>query len=295
MDAWSHSFWWTLAAVLVWVLWHAALFACQFVIVAIVNRRDPAPRAGVAALLGAWVGELIMAIRVFLWRQPFRANAVPDNLASSPGINLSGRRGVVLVHGFICNRGFWNPWTRWLKKEGHAFVAVNLKPVFGAIDSYVPLIEAAVAQVTQATGLPPVVICHSMGGVAVRAWLQAQRVAHAPHDAHHAKTVQARVHHVITIASPHHGTWMGRFAVSENGRQMQLNSPWLRHLASTEPADMGQRFTCFYSNCDNIVLPASTATLAGADNRLVTGVAHIAMAFDQTVMNESLALACSKS
>ena len=47
-------------------------------------------------------------------------------------------------------------------------------------------------------------------------------------------------------------------------------------------------FTCWYSNCDNIVFPASTAALAGADNRFVDGLAHVQMAFDPGVMQACL-------
>jgi len=43
-------------------------------------------------------------------------------------------------------------------------------------------------------------------------------------------------------------------------------------------------FTCWYSNCDNIVFPATTAALAGAEHRLVEGVAHVQMAFDPGVV-----------
>ncbi|RYF38882.1 MAG: permease, partial [Comamonadaceae bacterium] len=47
-------------------------------------------------------------------------------------------------------------------------------------------------------------------------------------------------------------------------------------------------FTCWYSNCDNIVFPTSTAQLQGADNRFVDGVAHVQMAFHPEVMKACL-------
>ena len=50
------------------------------------------------------------------------------------------------------------------------------------------------------------------------------------------------------------------------------------------------RFTCWYSNTDNIVFPTSTAALPGADNRLVRGAAHVQMAFLPEVMTATLAL-----
>jgi len=119
-----------------------------------------------------------------------------------------------------------------------------------------------------------VLVCHSMGGVAARAWLRA-------------RSADARVHRIITIGSPHHGTWLGRFSHAANGRQMRLHSDWLRQLGSPGAV---HKFTCWYSNCDNIVFPTATATLAGADNRLVQGVAHVELGFHPRVMAESLAL-----
>ena len=226
-------------------------------------------------LARAWLGETTTAPRVFCWRQPFRWHAVPDLLEPQ-----TGRRGVVFIHGFVCNRGFWNPWMQELRARGHCFAAVNLEPVFGSIDDYVAIVEAAVARVADATGMPPVLVCHSMGGLAARAWLQANNA-------------RQRIHRVITIGSPHHGTWLARFSRLPNGMQMARAGRWLRALAQVEDPALHARFTCWYSNCDNIVFPASTATLAGADNRLVRGVAHVQLAFRPEVMSASLDLIAS--
>lgn len=70
---------------------------------------------------------------------------------------------------------------------------------------------------------------------------------------------------------------------------MFLGSDWLSALGAAEAGSRRKSFTCWYSNCDNIVFPASTATLAGADNRFVPGVSHVAMAFHPDVMHASLA------
>jgi hypothetical protein len=47
-------------------------------------------------------------------------------------------------------------------------------------------------------------------------------------------------------------------------------------------------FTCYYSSCDNIVFPVSTATLPGADNRYVNGVAHVHLAFQPQLCDDVL-------
>jgi hypothetical protein len=69
------------------------------------------------------------------------------------------------------------------------------------------------------------------------------------------------VHGVVTVGSPHHGTWLGRFGHAPNAQQVRWQSRWLLQLAAAEPAQRYRRFTCFWGHCDNIVFPASTATL----------------------------------
>src|SRR3982751_6019090 len=177
-------------------LGYTAFLALEFVVLHHVNKQDPAPQPTWMELLSAWMGEILTAPRVFCWRQPFRMNAVPDQLAPPSGIR--GRRGVVFVHGFFCNRGLWTPWLRRVQAGGRAFVAVNLEPVFGSIDDYALQIDEAVRQVTEATGLPPLLVCHSMGGLAARAWLKRMRA-------------EDRAFHVVTIGTPHRGTWLARF------------------------------------------------------------------------------------
>ena len=254
---------------------YAAFLAFEFLLLSFINQSDPAPQATRQELLRAWVSEVGTAPLVFCWRQPFRANAVADNLA--PDAVINGQRGVVFIHGFLCNRGLWTPWLERLRGKGHAFVAVNLEPIFGSIDDYAPQIEMAVQQVTEVTGMPPLLVCHSMGGLAARAWLKINRG-------------EARVHHVVTIGTPHRGTWLARFGHGHNGRQMRLGSSWQAQLDQGMPADHHRLFTCWYSNTDNIVFPASAATLRGADNRLVRGAAHVQMAFLPQVMDATLAL-----
>jgi pimeloyl-ACP methyl ester carboxylesterase len=239
-------------------LLHVPLMALEFVLLRWINRADDAPPASAGELLRAWAAESLGALRVFGWQQPWRWRQFDDHLPP----DATGRRGLILVHGFVCNRGLWNPWWPRLRAAGVPCIAVNLEPVFGPIDRYAPLIEAAVQRMTQATGRAPLLVGHSMGGLVLRAWLRA-------HDA------DARVHGVVTVGSPHHGTWLGRFGYAPNAQQMRWHSPWLLQLAAAEPAQRYRRFTCFWGHCDNIVFPASTAMLPGADNRHLRGHAHV--------------------
>lgn len=248
----------------------APVLALEFVLLALFGRDAAAPRASAIDLLRAWAGEVVAAWRVFSRDQPFFADAEPD----VPG--QPGRTGVLLVHGYFCNRGAWRPWLRRCQALGLPCTALTLEPAFGEIDTWVPAIDAAVAKLQQATGRPPLVVAHSMGGLATRTWLAATPGA------------AQRVRHVITVGTPHHGTWMARFGHTRNGMQMRIGGPWLAALAGRPTAAPAALFTCFYGHADNIVFPASTATLPGADNRHLSAVAHVAMLEHPAVWAEVL-------
>ena len=241
--------------------------ALQFVLAARASAALPGPRPGRWAWLRAWWCEGVWAARVFGWWQPFRADAIADApRAARPG------RGVVLVHGFGCNRGFWTPWLRRLRAEGRAFAAVTLAPPLGSIDAYAPAIDAAVRRIAGATGMAPLVVAHSMGGLAVRAWMRA------------APDADARVHRVVTLATPHQGTPAARWALSLNARQMCPGSRWLRELAASEPPGRRALFDCWQTDCDNVVYPPGAALLAGGGAHTLPGLGHVQVAFDERVM-----------
>ncbi len=254
---------------------YIAYVAILFIVIHCLNRNDSQPCSTLWALFLAFVREARTAPSVFLWRQPFRTQAISDAL------HPSNKAGVVFIHGFFCNRAFWSPWMAQLQLQNRAFASVTLEPAFGSIDDYAIIVEAAVTKITLATGQAPTLICHSMGGLAARAWL---RSSLGNDD---------RIKRVITIGTPHFGTALSTekaLLPFINTHQMQRLGAWTKQLAKDEPASRYAKFTCWYSNCDNIVVPTSTAMLPDADNRLVTAEGHVSMAFSQRVMQESLAL-----
>jgi triacylglycerol lipase len=263
---WAWLYWraeqpgWAVAGAAVIVGGYALVLALEFVLLRLAHGSDPTERASLAQLLRAWWGEVRAAPRVFCWRQPFFSQRWPDHLP----VGARGQRGVLLVHGFVCNRGLWNPWLQRLTDSGIPVVAVNMEPPFGSIDDGLAAIEDGVRRLEVCTGTAPVIVGHSMGGLALRRWWAEQGDV-------------ARVHHAITLGTPHQGTWLARFAMSRNGREMCLGSAWLATLTQREAADGSARFTCFYSHCDNIVFPPAVGMLPGADNRHLPGVAHVHM------------------
>ena len=254
---------------------YAGVLGVEFYLARRVNARYACPVPTYRQTLSAWWHEVLIGPVLFCWRQPFRTHAIANNLLAVTG--ETGQQGVVLVHGFFCNRAFWTPWMTRLRDTGRVFEALSLEPVFGSIDDYRRQIDESVRRVTAATGVPPLLVGHSMGGLALRAWLADQAIG-------------GPAYRVVTLGTPHCGTWLARWGRSTNARQMQPGSEWLERLNENQLSAPAHHFTCWYSTADNIVFPSSTATLPGADNRALQGVAHVQLAFLPDVIAETLAM-----
>lgn len=261
--------------ILMHILLPVVFLSIGIVATAIANHRD---RPSASDLLTALWSEIRISAQVGLWMLPFRWRSFAD---SSKAEETSTGPVVIFVHGFFCNRGMWIPWLRHLSENGVKHISVNLEPLFGSIDDYVATIDAAVHQAQQLSNSKPHFVCHSMGGLVVRHWL----VSHA--------SARSRVDQVITIGSPHFGTVLSQFApLMKNVQQMKTASQWLADLRRRElemrPVDTYQGFICWYSNTDNVVLPSSSAQLPGADNRMIRGVGHLALAYHPSLLPNNI-------
>jgi pimeloyl-ACP methyl ester carboxylesterase len=273
--AWAAQGQWVIAALaLLAGLPHGPALAFEMLWAAHLARDEAARRAmgsegappetypGKRVWLRAACHEAALAVRVFGWQQPWAHGAQPDHLPA----NSQGRRGVLLVHGFFCNRGFWNPWMARLREAGIPFIAVTLDPPVADIALQARALARARLQLLEATGFEPLMVGHSMGGLVIRSHLAGQ-----------SDELAVRCE-AITIGSPHHGTVLARLGLSTAALQMRPGSDFLRDLTRRESAERLRRLTCYWSVCDNIVFPARHATLAGARNIAVPNRPHVGLA-----------------
>lgn len=181
---------------------------------------------------------------------------------------------VLLIHGYVCNRGFWGVLSPALASAGVLHDALDLEPPAADIDAFVPQVVQAIDALRERSGSERVIIvAHSMGGLVARACL----AAHG----------EAAIAHVITLGTPHHGTALANLGVGRNARQMSRpggqSSDWLAQLAAGETPMRRAMLTSIWSRHDNIVAPQSSAHLPGAHNLVFDGVGHVALAFDEQV------------
>lgn len=192
---------------------------------------------------------------------------------------------VLLVHGYGCNSGYWSYLVPRLDRNSISHASIDLEPVDGAIDDYVPLIQNAVEELCAATGAAQVaIVAHSMGGLVARAWMRVHG--------------SARVARLITLGTPHHGTGLASFGLGANAAQMRrvqgAACDWLQELGKHEDAARRALVTSIFSHHDNIVSPQTSSELPGARNIALGGVGHVALGCTgrvlDTVMEELGAL-----
>jgi predicted alpha/beta hydrolase family esterase len=243
---------------------HAAPLGIEFIVGAIFDRR-PVARLGVRDALRVWWGETARSFIAFNVDQAWRSHYPERPLVRDPA-----RPAVLLVHGYMCNRGTWR---HWLLKGGvpvHWNVAtVNLEPIFGPVERYADVIHAAVEQLRAATGAERVtLVCHSMGGLAARSYLR--------RHGHHA------VQRVVTINTPHNGTLFARLGHGANARQMRHACWFVQRLADKdEPVE----FVCFASQHDNLIVPRDNQVLACAEAVWFEQIGHLAMTASDVVLH----------
>ena len=222
--------------------------------------RAPAHAIGLAGGLRLVLGEYRALLADNLLFLPFESLAVRPDRRVAPGMGAP----IILVHGYLGNRGFFRPLVRGLEARGVAGILTpNFRSVFATIERFASELHLEIERVSAAAGGGQVVlVCHSMGGLAARQYIVDQGAA--------------RIAKLITIASPHHGTALARLGLGANARQMRRDSEFLGALAAGERAHP-PRFPAIsiYSPHDNLVSPQETSRLSWARNVALPGFGHI--------------------
>ncbi len=239
---------------------------CTFLVCVVSGLRSKAKGEPMGHWLRSVWGEFRATVLIFLLRQPWTVEA-PGVL---PATGSTHQIPVVLVHGYLCNHRVWDSVAKGLRAQGHTVLAVNLEPLFTSIDKYVMTIEVAVMELCQQTGASQVALVgHSMGGLAIRAWMRANGVD--------------RVARVVTLGTPHLGTQIEPRTRTANGKQMGWQSPWLAELAASETDAHRGTIRIAITPQDNIVYPQRDQVFPGVEAAIFDGIGHLQMCLDRSV------------
>ncbi|GAA1899437.1 hypothetical protein GCM10009814_30980 [Lapillicoccus jejuensis] len=191
---------------------------------------------------------------------------------------------IVLVHGIVDNRSVFTLLRRGLRGRGFGRVStMNYSILTGDVRVAAARLAAEVERICEETGYERLhVVGHSMGGLIARYY-----VTRLGGD--------ARVHTLVTLGSPHAGTWTAYGWPSTLTRQLRPGSPLMRELAGPV-AGCRTRFLCYWSDLDQVMFPQRTAALEHPDldvtNVRLHGVGHTSIPImDAVVRGISEALA----
>lgn len=250
----------------------------------------PAGLAGVA-VEAAWVG---LHLALYPW------GLIEDRLEEATHHGVShlppAHRGllvsdieaagtpIILLHGVIDNRSIFTVLRGALRRRGFGRTfALNYSPLTDDIPTVARWLAELVEEVCDETGYERVhIVGHSMGGIIGRYYVQ--RLGG-----------DARVHTLVTLGTPHSGTFGARFVPWPVIRQLRYASPIIAELAEPAPG-CRTRFIAIWSDLDQLVIPQRNGRITHPDlrvrNVLHRGVGHMSLPVDRRVVHEiSLALA----
>lgn len=229
--------------------------------------RDARQPLGFGKAIACYAAEYRAVFRMFNWLQPFRSGR--PFAPAAPGGPGHHAPTVLLVHGYGCNHAVWLDMQPVLAAAGYRCETIDLEPVLGDIDDYAVALLARLREIAAHTGRPPLVVCHSMGGLAARAALRLAR-REAPDAAPPCAGI-------VTLGTPHHGCALARYGTGPNGRQMRCGGDWLRALAASESPRDRARMVSIFSWHDSIAGPAGTGWLEGAGHIALAGIGHVSL------------------
>ncbi|WP_338494366.1 alpha/beta fold hydrolase [Streptomyces sp. SJL17-4] len=210
----------------------------------------------------------------------YPSGIVAERLAPTapPSVTPStGRRPVVLLHGFVDNRSVFVVLRRSLTRNGgrDCVESLNYSPLTCDLRAAAELLGRRVDEIRARTGHAEVdIVGHSLGGLIARYYVQ--RLGG-----------DSRVRTLAMLGTPHSGTTVAPLADAHPlVRQMRPGSEVLRELAGPS-AGCRTRFVSFWSDLDQIMVPVETARLDHPDllvhNVRVSGIGHLALPVHPTV------------
>jgi pimeloyl-ACP methyl ester carboxylesterase len=185
---------------------------------------------------------------------------------------------IVLVHGIVDNRTIFAMLRRGLRRRGFSSIRTfSYGPQTIDMRSAASTLGAYVESVCEETGADRVhIVGHSLGGLIARYYVQ---TGGSP-----------RVHTVVTLGTPHQGTRAAWLVPHPLIRQMRPDSETIAELAAPAPG-CDTVFVAFYSDVDQMIIPADHARLEHPDlravNVLVPVLGHLSLPISRRIVHQT--------
>ncbi len=185
---------------------------------------------------------------------------------------MTDRNPVVLLHGLGDTAALFDQLCDHLKQQGRVTHRFNLSPTWGGAGLEELARQAAsYIQITFPKDEKIDLIGFSMGGLVARYYLQ--RLAGL-----------SRVSRLITISTPHRGTWIAYLHWNRGIRQMRPGSDFLKDLDRDRHQLKRIPFTSIWTPWDLMIVPAAISIIPEARPVRIGVLAHPLMMRDRRVL-----------
>lgn len=235
------------------------------------------PRAIVGmAIEGAWVGTHLATYPLGIFQEKaegLRGYRIEHLAPVQRGLIISHLEAagtpILLVHGFIDNRSIFTLLRRGLTRRGFGSVyAMNYSSLTADIRTAAAQLGEEIEAIVADTGYEKIhIVGHSLGGLIARYY-----ITRLGGDEH--------VHTLVTLGTPHQGTYSAYALPSRLGAQMRPGSGLINELDEPAPG-CTTRFISYWSDTDVVIVPQGNGRLRHPDlsvrNIRLHGVGHISL------------------
>ena len=191
-----------------------------------------------------------------------------------PSLQVAQKRPVLLLHGLFHNRAVWFLMKQRLEQCGFTVVTMNL-PAFEMVETLARKIAETVEETLVTYDAEQVdIVGHSMGGLLARYYIEFMGG-------------DKRVSHCVLLGTPNAGSKLAPFALSPMGRDLMPGSDFLTEL-NAAPLSPKVNYLTIFSHHDNLVIPAESAELPGAEAIAVEWLGHNSLLFHRETIEATI-------
>jgi triacylglycerol lipase len=204
-------------------------------------------------------------------------NPEPLRFRGSPGVPVApgtAARKTVLVHGFMDTGSIFRQLRRHLEAQGVHCLVPELNPSDGrgGLENLARRLKADI-DAQYGPDAPISIVAFSMGGLVSRHYLQNLGGA-------------ARCERLLTVASPHHGTWAAWLYPSQGAGDMRPGSRFLDGLGKTENRLHRMAVVSYRTPLDLVIVPSTSSVWDRAENIAHPALLHPLMLNSSTVIED---------
>jgi pimeloyl-ACP methyl ester carboxylesterase len=172
------------------------------------------------------------------------------------------QRTIVLIHGYLSNSSALFPLAAYLRLRGIGNILVFNYRSQDGIESGARALKTFLRKNVRGGRID--LVCHSLGGLVARVYLQEMGGAR-------------RVDRCITLGTPHRGTYNAYWITSKVGRELRPDSKLLKRIADSREKAKVVKFTSFIGGADNIAIPRIFS--ANDESIHLPDIGHIGMLY----------------